>query len=263
MMTCSRSHVSPRARLCGLFCGILALLLAGCSPAVSDASAPALAEKQVALAACAPREGEGVPLLLVNADHPLAAEPEGLVNLYAQKGRGFSLANSSICLTEETFLAAKAMFTAAAADGMEGFILSSGYRDREAQAAEYEKDPETAAQPGTSEHETGLAFDVTAYGPKDFSRTPQYEWLYAHCWDYGFILRYPAGKEAVTGIPAESWHYRYVGQPHARLMGELGLCLEEYADYVTRHGPLTAAWQGRVWGIQTGTDGVICAFPEG
>lgn len=83
------------------------------------------------------------------------------------------------------------------------------------------------AQPGCSEHHTGLAFDLTVIG-KSFSSTQQCLWLHEHCWDYGFILRYTEEKQDLTGIAAEAWHFRYVGQPHAQIIRDNGWCLEEY-----------------------------------
>ena len=83
------------------------------------------------------------------------------------------------------------------------------------------------AQPGTSEHELGLAVDIN---PDETMGTGQelYDWLLAHAWEYGFIKRYPADKVDITGISNEPWHYRYVGQEAARAITEQGLCLEEY-----------------------------------
>ena len=82
------------------------------------------------------------------------------------------------------------------------------------------------ALPGTSEYETGLALDIVA---ADRSRNEEaYRWLFDHAWEYGFALRYPAGKTGTTGIEYEPWHYRYVGEGPAREMREQGLCLEEY-----------------------------------
>ena len=138
------------------------------------------------------------------------------------KGRGFSLSSDDIQLTSQTFDAAKTMFAAAKVDKVEGFILTSGYRSYEQQQTVYDARPMVAAEPGASEHGSGLAFDVTAYGNDDFTRTAQYKWLYQHCWDYGFILRYPADKTKVTGCPAESWHYRYVGASPLQADGRVG-----------------------------------------
>lgn len=87
----------------------------------------------------------------------------------------------------------------------------------------------TVADPGTSEHHTGLAFDMTVPG-KNFCDTAQYRWMKQHCWEYGFILRYTDEKQSITGFLGEEWHYRYVGKEHAMRIHELGICLEEYID---------------------------------
>ncbi len=84
----------------------------------------------------------------------------------------------------------------------------------------------TVARPGYSEHQLGLAVDVNAHTSEDEWRL--YEWLSANAWRYGFILRYPQGAEAVTGIDYEPWHYRYVGPDAARAIRETGGTLEEY-----------------------------------
>ena len=170
-------------------------------------------------------------VLLVNAEHPLPEDyqPEELVNLYAQR-RHFLLANSGIELERVAFEAADRMFKQAEDEDMNGFILTSGYRSRERQAELYEEaGGNTAQRPGCSEHETGLAFDVTTrYDSGTFEDTAQFKWLMEHCWDYGFILRYPKGKEGITGIDYEPWHYRYVGEDAARVIHENGWTLEEY-----------------------------------
>ena len=84
----------------------------------------------------------------------------------------------------------------------------------------YAKALETVAVPRYSEHHTGLAVDVVC--------SVEPTWLHEHCWEYGFILRYPQGKEEITGISYEHWHYRYVGVEVAMAMKNSGLCLEEY-----------------------------------
>jgi D-alanyl-D-alanine carboxypeptidase len=78
--------------------------------------------------------------------------------------------------------------------------------------------------PGHSEHQTGLAIDISASEMKAES----WEWLAENCAKRGFILRYPPGKEEVTGISHEPWHFRYVGIPHAQFCHESSMCLEEY-----------------------------------
>ena len=85
----------------------------------------------------------------------------------------------------------------------------------------------TIAQPGHSEHHTGLAVDFNTVSP-DFADTEEYAWLQENAASYGFIQRYPMDKADLTGIDEEVWHYRYVGVAHAEKMTERGLCLEEY-----------------------------------
>lgn len=83
------------------------------------------------------------------------------------------------------------------------------------------------ALPGHSEHQTGLAIDVASYSTGYFPGTPEAAWLAANCADYGFIIRYPYGKEYATGYSYEAWHIRYVGDA-AREITDSGLALEEY-----------------------------------
>ena len=169
-------------------------------------------------------------ILLVNDSHRLASDyvPDDLVNLYEQR-HSFRLASSEIYLTRETYEAAERMFAAAEADGMNGFIITSGYRDYARQAEVYaESEPGKAQQPGASEHQTGLAFDVTVENSGGFENTPQYAWLMAHAHEYGFIQRYPANKAEETGISYEPWHYRYVGVEAAKKMRETSETLEAF-----------------------------------
>lgn len=84
-----------------------------------------------------------------------------------------------------------------------------------------------SARPGYSEHQTGLAFDIN-YADSRFTGTPQAVWLAENAHKYGFILRYPEGKESVTGYMYEPWHYRYIGVENAEKIYASGLTLEEY-----------------------------------
>lgn len=83
----------------------------------------------------------------------------------------------------------------------------------------------SVAVPGTSEHQTGLAADITG-------SQKLYDWLAQNSWKFGFILRYPSGKKSVTGIIHEPWHFRYVGEALAKDIYESGLCLEEYLEHL-------------------------------
>lgn len=90
---------------------------------------------------------------------------------------------------------------------------------------------QTVAPTGTSEHQTGLAFDITVPGVS-FTGTEQQKWLHEHCYEYGFIVRFTKEKEGITGFLAESWHFRYVGVEAAQIMYFNDWCLEEYVQYM-------------------------------
>lgn len=169
-------------------------------------------------------------ILLVNSEHRLSEDyvPEALVNLYEQR-HSFRLASSEIYLTRETYEAMERMFAAAEADNVNGFIVTSGYRDYQRQAEIYaESEPGLAQEPGASEHQTGMAFDVTTETNDGFESTEQYAWLRAHAHEYGFIQRYPANKADETGISYEPWHYRYVGVEAATRIREADMTLEAF-----------------------------------
>lgn len=112
--------------------------------------------------------------------------------------------------------------------------ITAGYSTQEAstEAAKW------VAPPGTSEHATGLAVDIVSgdYYTKmsdleqEFETFPEAKWLKEHCAEYGFILRFPKGKEDITQVNYEPWHFRYVGVEHASAIMDGGLTLEEYLD---------------------------------
>ncbi len=88
------------------------------------------------------------------------------------------------------------------------------------------------AQPGGSEHHTGLVVDLGLLSGEFMDSTGEYAWITEHCSEYGYIVRYEEDKAELTGILDEPWHFRYTGVPHAAKITELGLCLEEYTDYL-------------------------------
>lgn len=132
----------------------------------------------------------------------------------------------------------------------EGIIINirSGFRSYETQETLYnnyiardglEKASRYSAKPGYSEHQTGLAIDITTEDTTTsigdwFNDTKQAEWLYNNAYKYGFILRYPKGKEHITGYKYESWHYRYVGIEHSKNFAMNDLTLEEYLKVVNK-----------------------------
>ena len=169
-------------------------------------------------------------ILIVNSKNRLNEDyvPEDLVNLY-QMRHSFRLASSEIYLTRECYEAMEKMFAAAEDADMNGYIVTSGYRDYKRQGEIFaESEPGYAQEPGASEHQTGLAFDVTVETASGFENTPQYSWLMKNAHKYGFIQRYPANKSHVTGISYEPWHYRNVGVKAAKQMKKSGMCLEEF-----------------------------------
>lgn len=86
------------------------------------------------------------------------------------------------------------------------------------------------AIPGTSEHQTGLALDVSNFSKEGIMRSDpnRFDWMHQYCYDYGFILRYKAEFEKVTGVTFEPWHLRYVGREHALKMRDMNIALEDY-----------------------------------
>lgn len=93
-----------------------------------------------------------------------------------------------------------------------------------------------SAYPGTSEHQTGLCCDMHNLSSADvkFAEKEAYTWLKENCHNFGFIIRFPEDKTEITGYSFEPWHYRYVGRFHATRMNKLGMCLEEYIEYLEK-----------------------------
>lgn len=134
------------------------------------------------------------------------------------------------------------MKEAAGAEGL-NLVLSSSFRSYSRQAALYSsyvsQDGQAAAdkysaRPGHSEHQTGLAFDLSPVSDA-FAGTPEALWVAENCHKYGFIIRYPKGKEAITGYQYEPWHLRYLGVDAASKVAASGLCLEEYLGVDSRY----------------------------
>ena len=110
---------------------------------------------------------------------------------------------------------------------------TNSYTEAEAKAVA----AQSVAIPGTSEHQLGLAADIIDNRnwnlDESQAKMPTQQWLMENSWRYGWILRYPNEKSAITGIIYEPWHYRYVGKEVAAEIHELGLCLEEYLQLLT------------------------------
>jgi zinc D-Ala-D-Ala carboxypeptidase len=148
-------------------------------------------------------------------------------------------------MSAEAAGAIERLFTAAKKQGVE-LLGVSGYRSHESQTAlfnhyvekdGYEKAVTYSAPPRTSEHQTGLAIDVTGGDGKCaaeecFAGTIEAKWLEENAAQFGFIIRYPKGKEAITGYQYEPWHLRYVGTEIAKNITNRGITLEEYYNAI-------------------------------
>lgn len=136
-------------------------------------------------------------------------------------------------------------------DGINDLWVQSSYRSIEEQTQVYNakvqeyirqgKSKEEAKilteevinRPGYSEHNLGLAVDFN-YVKSNFETTKAYKWLENNAENYGFILRYPKGKEEITKVNYEPWHWRYVGKEHAQKINKFNLCLEEYIEFLNK-----------------------------
>ncbi|MFJ8896371.1 M15 family metallopeptidase [Leifsonia sp. NPDC102414] len=157
-------------------------------------------------------------------------------------------------MRQEVATALVAMFAAGKAEAGLDFSVQSAYRSYDSQVRVYNDDVARNGQaladtdtsrPGHSEHQTGLAVDISAVPAKCslaacFAQTPQGEWLAANAWRFGFLLRYPADKVPVTGFTFEPWHFRYIGVPLATQLHTTGVTtLEEFFGVPggTSYGP--------------------------
>ncbi len=181
-------------------------------------------------------------LILVNKTHPI---PEGYkINLATIKG--------NLQCDERVLSPLLTMLDAAKKDGVNIYVTSP-YRSNKLQQTLFNKRIKILTEehgysyvdaykavsqkvivPGTSEHELGMCFDIITDYHKtldfEFGDTVAGKWLKNHCAEYGFILRYPKGKEAITGIEFEPWHFRFVGVEAAKYIMEHGITLEEFLE---------------------------------
>lgn len=178
------------------------------------------------------------PLILVNQDHPLPNTTSAPLTVVDSRYPHILLENRvtqllSACIQK--------------AGGLREIVPVSGWRSQSDQQRIWDDSMaesgesftrQYVAVPGCSEHQTGLAIDLGKAAEQiDFIR-PDFPYD-GVCGEfrrlapqYGFIERYQKGKEPITKISHEPWHFRYVGVPHAKLMIENGLCLEEYRDFI-------------------------------
>lgn len=176
-------------------------------------------------------------LMLVNKFNQLKENytPKNIVPI----SNYYSYANNSI--TEEVYNAYKKMWYAAKDEDLT-LIVTSSYRDYKTQEVLWESYADSkgekwadsvSARAGFSEHQTGLTLDIVTYNTimNDFENTDEFKWLQKNAHKYGFILRYPKGKEDITGYDYESWHYRYVGVDVATAVHDKKITYDEYYEY--------------------------------
>lgn len=186
-------------------------------------------------------------LILVNKDNVLASDYQQPLKL---------LKNKRVKVAQVMYQDLKTMLTDAENTGGYNYQLVSGYRAAPYQQSLVDRDVRSYIEAGKtheealrltyqqvmpagySEHETGLALDITARGNDKLDESQAEEegiqWLHKNCWRYGFILRYPKEKEAVTQISYEPWHFRYVGREAAAYLYENQLTLEELYQLMNR-----------------------------
>ena len=227
------------------------MLLAGCSQSETPADAKNIEPKPEEVTEEKPQPVEpqekwdiDTPdsiTVIVNKERDLPADyiPPNLVE--PDVSFSFSGSSEKKMMRKEAADALEDLFQAAEKDGVD-LVAVSGYRSYERQQATYQSalqrkgKASTAkynARPGHSEHQTGLAMDVSSSSVnyrlvQSFGETKAGRWLEEHAAEHGFIIRYPKGKEDVTGYAYEPWHIRYVGKELAKILTEKGLVMEEY-----------------------------------
>lgn len=161
--------------------------------------------------------------MLVNEENPISDENAPLLSEYKDTG---VLMNDCVRDAYEKLSDAVNENTGAR------LLISSSYRTQDEQEKLYAEDPSTANLPGTSEHQTGLALDVYVkfYAGFGFVKSDAGRFVNSNCWKYGFIIRYPVYGQNETGMKYEPWHIRYVGEPHAKIIYNNHLTLEEYVE---------------------------------
>ncbi len=187
-------------------------------------------------------------LILVNSENPLDKDyvPSDLTDIKSTRADGREIQKMRKASADALESMIEEMKRLGVYD--ENLTVTSGYRSFEYQKylfdtyvknrtdsgmdydEAYREVSKTTALPGCSEHQSGLCVDFhnKSYANVSFAKTEQYKWIEKNAHSFGFIVRYPSGKENITGISFEPWHLRYVGEENATKMYENSLCLEEY-----------------------------------
>lgn len=186
-------------------------------------------------------------LVLVNYNYAYdRIDDVELTNAYNERTGKIKVSSTTLGMEPEAFAALEELVAGLVADtGCDDLLLYSGHRTLADQQRIWDSNMASygeeytktyVAVPGHSEHHTGYACDLGFYTDDGLS-IPLVDheygtWVWEHCTEYGYILRYPAEKADITGIGHEQWHFRYVGLAHAYAVDALDFCYEEYVDYL-------------------------------
>jgi D-alanyl-D-alanine carboxypeptidase len=145
---------------------------------------------------------------------------------------------NGIGLRSEALYAVAGLLNATRSEIGGDLVLNSGFRNASVQAALYDgaDDKSFVQRPNHSEHQTGLAMDIAILNVKNVENSAQSKYLRKNSWRYGLVLRYAADKTQITKISNEPWHFRYVGDVHAKCMYDQNMCLEEYINMLKKTG---------------------------
>ena len=173
-------------------------------------------------------------------------EETSLAVIFDNKTGSYYVRDKEVLLAPHALAALNTMMDDFRAQGGSKSVnVVAGYRTEEFQQHLFDQSAERngldhakqfVAQPGGSEHHTGLVVDFSILhsdgSSAEYQGTGEDAWINGNCQNYGWVVRYDLAKVALTGISTEPWHFRYVGVPHATVMVEENLCLEEYTDYL-------------------------------
>ncbi|SFD20303.1 D-Ala-D-Ala carboxypeptidase. Metallo peptidase. MEROPS family M15B [Bacillus sp. 491mf] len=192
-------------------------------------------------------------LLLVNKDYPIKKDSirSDIINVFqnAELVRGYVIFDRNLRLSMDIVKKFLKIVDAAEKEGVQHFLMNSGYRDFKEQRKLYEKMGSDYALPaGYSEHNLGLSLDVGSTQMK-MEKAPEGKWIEENVWKYGFVLRYPKNKSNITGIQYEPWHIRYVGLPHSAVMQKNNFTLEEYLDFLKEKKEISTYIEGEKYTI--------------
>ncbi|PEP26836.1 D-Ala-D-Ala carboxypeptidase VanY [Bacillus wiedmannii] len=192
-------------------------------------------------------------LLLVNKDYPVKKDSirSDIINVNhnSELVRGYVIFDRNLRLSKGVVKNFLNVVDAAGKDGVQHFLMNSGYRDFKEQEKLYEKMGSDYALPaGYSEHNLGLSLDVGST-QKKMEKAPEGKWIEENVWKHGFVLRYPKNKSNITGIQYEPWHIRYVGLPHSAIMQKKNFTLEEYLDFLKEKIEISTEVEGKKYTV--------------